>query len=74
VTQHRAYATGGTSNDEHWRSDPDKLAGGTRLLDTQECCCTYNMLKLTRHLFAWSPEARYFDYYERAFSMAFWAP
>ena len=24
------------------------------------------MLKLTRHLFAWSPEARYFDYYERA--------
>jgi DUF1680 family protein len=25
------------------------------------------MLKLTRHLFAWSPEARYFDYYERAY-------
>jgi len=65
VTQHRAYATGGTSNDEHWRSDPDKLAGELSY-STQECCCTYNMLKLTRHLFAWSPEARYFDYYERA--------
>jgi len=65
VTQHRAYVTGGTSNDEHWRSDPDKLAGELGY-STEECCCTYNMLKLTRHLFAWSPEARYFDYYERA--------
>jgi len=65
VTQHRSYATGGTSNDEHWRSDPGKLAGELSY-STQECCCTYNMLKLTRHLFAWSPEARYFDYYERA--------
>ena len=65
VTQHRAYATGGTSNDEHWRSDPDKLAAELGH-DTQECCCTYNMLKLTRHLFSWSPEACYFDYYERA--------
>jgi len=65
VTQHRAYATGGTSNDEHWRADPDKLAAELGY-STQECCCTYNMLKLTRHLFSWSPEARYFDYYERA--------
>ena len=66
VTQHRAYATGGTSNDEHWRSAPDKLAGELSYA-TQECCCTYNMLKLTRHLFTWSPEARYIDYYERAY-------
>lgn len=65
VTQHRAYATGGTSNEEHWRADPDKLAAELSY-STQECCCTYNMLKLTRHLFRWSPEARYFDYYERA--------
>ncbi|MGA2739813.1 MAG: beta-L-arabinofuranosidase domain-containing protein [Bryobacteraceae bacterium] len=66
VTQHRAYATGGASNDEHWRTGPDQLAAELGH-DTQECCCTYNMLKLTRHLFAWSPEARYFDYYERAY-------
>src|SRR5579862_658159 len=65
VTQHRAYATGGTSNEEHWRTDPDELADELGCT-TQECCCTYNMLKLTRHLFSWSPEARYFDYYERA--------
>jgi len=65
VTEHRSYATGGTSNDEHWRTDPDKLAAELGPA-TEECCCTYNMLKLTRHLFGWSPEARYFDYYERA--------
>ncbi len=27
---------------------------------------TYNMLKLTRHLFCWEPRAEYADYYERA--------
>ena len=65
VTRHRAYCTGGTSNFEHWRTGPDRLS--TELSSTtQECCCTYNLLKLTRHLFGWSPEARYFDYYERA--------
>src|SRR3546814_20960075 len=33
---------------------------------TCESCNTYNMLKLTRHLFSWAPEARLFDFYERA--------
>jgi uncharacterized protein len=61
----RCYATGGTSNEEHWRTDPHKLAD--QLGDhTQETCCTYNMLKLTRHLLAWDPQARYGDYYEQA--------
>jgi len=65
VTGHRCYCTGGTSNHEHWRSPPDVLAG--ELGDhTQETCCTYNMLKLTRHLFCWEPQAAYADYYERA--------
>jgi DUF1680 family protein len=65
VTGHRCYCTGGTSNDEHWRTGPDELAG--ELGDhTQETCCTYNMLRLTRHLFSWDPQAAYFDYYERA--------
>ena len=31
-----------------------------------ETCNTYNMLKLTRHLFCWDPQAEYADYYERA--------
>ena len=45
--------------------DPGRLA--TELSGyTQECCCTYNMLKLTRHLFAWTADPRCADYYERA--------
>ncbi len=61
----RSYCTGGTSVDEFWKSDPGKLAdqlGG----HTQETCCTYNLLKLTQHLFAWTPDRKYADYYERA--------
>jgi hypothetical protein len=34
--------------------------------NTTETCNTYNMLKLTRHLFCWEPKAEYADYYERA--------
>jgi len=33
---------------------------------TTESCNTYNMLKLTRHLFTWSPDEKYADYYEQA--------
>ena len=33
---------------------------------TMETCCTHNMLKLTRALFAHDPSAVYADYYERA--------
>ncbi|MBN1806698.1 MAG: glycoside hydrolase family 127 protein [Sedimentisphaerales bacterium] len=64
VVHGRSYCTGGTSIDEHWKSDPYCLADqlGNH---TQESCCTYNMLKLTRHLFAWQPRAEYMDYYER---------
>ena len=64
VTSERAFCTGGTSNWEFWKSDPGVLS--TELsMDTAEDCCMYNMLKLTRHLFAWSPKASYMDYYER---------
>ena len=66
VVNHRSYSTGGTSNHEHWRTDPDKLASELDF-PTQESCCTYNMLKLTRHLFGWQPRAELGDYYERAF-------
>jgi len=64
VVDGRTYCTGGTSIREHWHSDPYCLADqlGSH---TQETCCTYNMLKLTRHLFAWQPDAAYMDYYER---------
>jgi len=65
VVSERSYCTGGTSNGESWNTDPGKLS--TELsTNTTECCCAYNMMKLTRHLFGWSPDARFMDYYERA--------
>lgn len=64
VVSERSYCTGGTSNGESWNTDPGKLS--TELgPSTTECCCAYNMLKLTRHLFGWSPDPRLMDYYER---------
>jgi len=65
VTNERAYATGGTSNEEFWRTEPGKLAAELGEY-TQECCCAYNMMKLTRHVFGWTGDARAMDYYERA--------
>jgi len=65
VTAHRCYATGGTSNGEGWEADPGILAGQLSGY-TQEDCVTYNMLKLTRHVFGWTGEASAADYYERA--------
>lgn len=67
VTGKRCYCTGGTSNGEGWKSDPGRLAGELSGY-TQECCCTYNMLKLTRHVFGWTADPRAADYYERALS------
>jgi DUF1680 family protein len=64
VTSERSYCTGGTSNFEHWQSDPGVLSTELSPL-TAEDCCVYNMLKLTRHVFAWSPQASHMDYYER---------
>jgi len=65
VVKARSYCTGGTSNHEHWRTEPYVLAKELGPA-TQETCCTYNMLKLTRHLFCWHPNPEYADYYERA--------
>ena len=64
VTSERAYCTGGTSNGEHWTTDPGKLAHELGEY-TEECCCAYNMLKLSRHIFGWTADARAMDYYER---------
>ena len=66
VTTARAYVTGGTSNNEAWLMEPRRLAAELkRHVNTAECCCAYNMLKLTRHLYGWTADPRYFDYYER---------
>jgi hypothetical protein len=64
VVSERSYCTGGTSNHESWNTDPGKLAHELSTSTTEDCCA-YNMMKLTRHLFGWSPDPRYMDYYER---------
>ncbi|KAJ7009613.1 hypothetical protein NC653_000338 [Populus alba x Populus x berolinensis] len=64
VTSSHSYATGGTSVSEFW-SDPKRLAS-TLQTENEESCTTYNMLKVSRHLFRWTKEMAYADYYERA--------
>jgi uncharacterized protein len=64
VVRLHSYVNGGNSESEHF-GPPGKL--NDRLTyNTAETCNTYNMLKLTRHLFEWRADARYADYYERA--------
>ncbi|HVH69222.1 MAG TPA: beta-L-arabinofuranosidase domain-containing protein [Gemmatimonadales bacterium] len=65
VTTERAYCTGGTSNGEGWNTDPGVLSSELSGY-TQEDCTTYNMLKLTRHVFGWTADSVCADYYERA--------
>ena len=66
VALHRSYVTGGNSISEHFRTPPDVLSAELTDL-TQETCNTYNMLKLSSHLFTWQAAPQYADYYERAF-------
>ncbi|MFC7521639.1 beta-L-arabinofuranosidase domain-containing protein [Xanthomonas populi] len=63
VTGHYSYVIGGNADREYFQA-PDSIAS---FLTEQTCehCNSYNMLKLTRHLYQWTPQARYFDYYER---------
>jgi DUF1680 family protein len=62
VGQH-TYATGGTSDGELWQA-PGKLASQLGRA-SQECCCSYNMLKLSRHIYGWTLDPKVMDYYER---------
>lgn len=64
VNSSHSYATGGTSVSEFWTS-PKRLAS-TLGTENEESCTTYNMLKVSRHLFRWTKEMAYADYYERA--------
>jgi DUF1680 family protein len=64
VSTRRAYCTGGTSNGESWNTEPGVLAAELSS-ETQECCTSYNMLKLTRHVFGWTADPAAADYYER---------
>jgi DUF1680 family protein len=64
VAQHHSYATGGHGKDEYF-GPPDMLSDRVDGR-TAETCNVYNMLKLTRRLFALRPDAHYADFQERA--------
>lgn len=71
-----SFATGGSNAAEHW-FDHNHLAdslqpnrwGNYRNIGarTEESCTQYNALKVARHLYTWSADAKMADYFERAF-------
>jgi len=63
VVNERSYVIGGNSDGEAFKPKEGMPDMGP---STTETCNTYNMLKLTRHLFCWDPKVEYADYYERA--------
>ncbi|MFT3784446.1 MAG: glycoside hydrolase family 127 protein [Nibricoccus sp.] len=63
VALHRSYVIGGDSDREHFF--PVNEFGRHLSPETTETCNTYNMLKLTRELFALQPDAGRMDFYER---------
>ena len=65
VTAARNYVIGNTSVDEFWRTPPGQLQG-TLAWKNAECCVAYNLMKLERHVFGWTGDARWMDAYERA--------
>jgi hypothetical protein len=64
VAQHHSYATGGHGKDEYF-GEPDKLSDRVDGR-TAETCNVYNMLKMTRRLFALRPDTGYAEFHERA--------
>jgi DUF1680 family protein len=72
-TECYAYSIGGVAgarnpnNAECFTAEPDSLfANGLARGGQNETCATYNLLKLSRELFMYNPDARYMDYYEQA--------
>ncbi|TPE64787.1 glycoside hydrolase family 127 protein [Sandaracinobacter neustonicus] len=63
VTGHHSYVIGGNADREYF-FEPDQIA---KHITEQTCehCNSYNMMKLTRHLWQWQPHGALFDYYER---------
>lgn len=64
LTGSHVFVTGEVSDKEHL-FDPSTMSKHISGYDGENCC-TYNLLKLADHLFAWTGDARVADYYERA--------
>jgi DUF1680 family protein len=65
VVDNHSFATGGHGDVEHF-FPPAEFAKRLHSGKTMETCCTHNMLRLTRSLYARDPRVAYFDYYERS--------
>jgi DUF1680 family protein len=66
VVESRTFAPGGSGTMERWVTHANHLAWEMKSSsENQECCCAYNMMKLTRQLNSWQPQIRYAEYYER---------
>jgi DUF1680 family protein len=63
VVHHRSYVMGGNSDGESFF--PEEQFSKHLGTSGPETCNTYNMLKLTRHVFEWSPSTDAMDFYER---------
>lgn len=63
VALFRSYVIGGNSDQEMF-FPPETFSRHLGVSST-ETCNTYNMLKLTRHIFQWEPSAETMDFYER---------
>jgi DUF1680 family protein len=64
VINKRAFVQGGLELHEHFFAAGEEAPHLS--WDSCETCSVYNMLKLTRQIFGWEPDAEYMDYYERA--------
>ncbi|MGR3809111.1 beta-L-arabinofuranosidase domain-containing protein [Jiulongibacter sp. NS-SX5] len=65
VTENRSVVIGGNSVDEHFNPTDDYDHMLTHIAGP-ESCNTYNMLKLSKHLFEQTTDTKYIEYYERA--------
>lgn len=63
VVHHHSWVFGGNSDREHFF--PEGKADAHLSPATAETCNSYNMLKLTEHLFEWQPRVEMADFYER---------
>ncbi len=64
VVNNRTISIGGNSVREHFNPAKD-FSSMIESREGPETCNSYNMLKLSKHLFLADPSSRYMDYYER---------
>ncbi len=62
VVNGRSFVIGGNSVAEHFEA----LGAETLHKKTCESCNTYNMIRLSEHLFSWEHDGKYMDYVENA--------